>query len=154
MKRRYDRFERQTERVLQARGISSFKAKKDRTTKADLYELWGKLTATEPSLQGHELVIQWDYKYDKKTMWSKPVILNLGNPLHLGGTHWVAVYKDKYFDSYGLAPPSILMDAGWSGDWNKRQIQGVLNGNCGQYAILWLSYVVRNKENEFFNLFK
>ena len=153
MKGRYDRYERATERTLQAKGLSAIKAKKDRTTKDDLYEFWDKLAETEPSLRKHKLVVQWDYKYDKKTMWNSPVVLNLGNPLNLGGTHWVAIYKDKYFDSYGLSPPDIILEAGWKGEHNKRQIQGILNGNCGQYCVLWLSYVLRNKEKDFYDLF-
>ncbi len=144
----WNRYERSVERALQIKGVSQILSKKDRTTKEDLYRIWNQITAGS----GPELLIQWDYNYDKKTMWNKPVILNLGNPLQMGGTHWIAVYGDKFFDSYGLPPPVGLYLGGWDGEWEDRQIQGLYNGNCGQYCILWLNSILTGGKN-FYNSF-
>lgn len=147
--RRYNRYERQTERTLQAKGISSSLAKADRTTKVELYRIWDELTDGKMG----KLLVEWDYKYNKKTMYDRPVIMNLGNPLQMGGTHWVAIWRNKYSDSYGLPPSEIVIKNGFKGSYNKVQIQGIINGNCGQYALLWLYYIMSGREAEFYSLF-
>ncbi len=154
LKLMYDKNKRKVDRLLMARGLNRRLSTSDRTTKEDLLNIWKELQNDYPELKSKELEVIWDYKYDIKKHFNKPVIINIGNGLTVGGTHWTAIYKSAYFDSYGLAPPSILYEAGWSGTYNTKQIQALTSGGCGQMAISWLSYVVRNKENEFFNLFK
>ena len=92
---------------------------------------------------------------DVKINWQKDFIkdpnllqiINLGNP-RLGGTHWVAVYQNKYFDPFGLAP--AIPDL----EWIPFQIQSIRSGHCGTYAIMWLYYAFHDEIDKFYNLFK
>jgi hypothetical protein len=95
MSRRYNKYERATEKRLTAKGISPTLAKADRTTKADLFRIWDEIR--EDGMP--DLLVEWDYKYNPKTMRSKPLIMNLGNPFGAGGSHWITVLGSKYFDS-------------------------------------------------------
>ncbi len=81
----------------------------------------------------------------------EPTIINLGNQLN-GGTHFVAAYKDHYFDSMGQVPPHV-------GDldkkqWTSIQIQPLNQGHCGAYSLLFLLYATRDKLPEFYSLFR
>lgn len=141
--------ERANVRFLTATGVSSLMAKKDQTNKEQLYDIWGEIA---PAGWLDKLVVDWDYRWNKG-LWNKPVVLNLGNPLNVGGTHWIAVWRDKYFDSYGLPPSDILVAKGWKGTWNTHQIQGLTNGRCGQYCLIWLKHMLEDREEDFYKLF-
>lgn len=92
------------------------------------------------------VAINWLKDYDKNN--KGPQILNMGNPT-IGGTHWVATYNGKYFDPFGVVPPSQLQDL----EWIPLQIQSIRSGHCGTYAMLWLYYMMRGEEDQFYNLF-
>lgn len=141
--------EKANARFLTASGVSSFMARKDQTNKEQLYRIWDEIA--EPQWRD-KLMVDWDYRWNK-SLYDRPVVLNLGNPLNVGGTHWVAVWKDKYFDSYGLPPSDILLSKGWRGTWNTHQIQGITAGRCGQYCLIWLKHVLENREEDFYKLF-
>lgn len=134
----YERNSKKVQTYLSARGAPASLSKPAETSKQQLLKLWDEFTTG-----GYGLVVEWDYNYNKKTMYDRPVILNIGNPFNVGGTHWVSVYRDKYFDSFGLPPPSILYANGWTGAWNDKQIQAVNRGNCGQFALLFLLYATK-----------
>lgn len=94
------------------------------------------------------LRISWASDYDKN--YKGPQILNLGNRSN-GGTHWVAVFNDHYFDSLGLPPPSIS-------DLHNKQytdidIQPSMQGHCGQYCLLWIRHMMDNDMGDFYKLF-
>ncbi len=90
--------------------------------------------------------INWLKDYDENN--KGPQILNMGNP-KLSGTHWVATYNGKYFDSFGLPPPPQLQNL----EWIPFQIQSIRSAHCGQYAMLWLYYMMRGEEDQFYNMF-
>lgn len=128
---------------------------KGETTREELERMW-------EVWNGGTLRVIWDYKWNKEhmreSMRGVPYIINIGNPLQMGGTHWIAVIGDYYMDSFGLPPTHILMDSpppgGWK--WNKNQIQSIVSGGCGQYALYFLYKVKQDPENginEFFKTF-
>lgn len=90
--------------------------------------------------------INWLQDYDKSN--KGPQIINLGNP-NIGGTHWVATYDGKYFDSFGLPPPPQLKKL----EWIPLQIQSIKSAHCGQYSLLYLYYVMRGEEDKFYDMF-
>lgn len=90
--------------------------------------------------------INWLKDYDEND--KCPQILNIGNP-NIGGTHWCATYNGEYFDPFGIVPPSNLNNL----EWVPLQIQSVKSGHCGQYCVLWLYYVMRGEEDQFYNMF-
>lgn len=90
--------------------------------------------------------INWLKDYDPKD--KGPQILNLGNP-NIGGTHWIATYNGKYFDPFGIVPPPNLNNL----EWVSLKIQSVKSGHCGQYCVLWLYYMMRGEEDQFYNMF-
>ena len=52
------------------------------------------------------------------------------------GTHWVAVYNNEYYDSFGLPPPKCLEK---QIDWyNVRQHQNIKSSLCGLYACFYI----------------
>lgn len=119
---------------LKEHGLSNMEAWKDMTTREDLENFWDKITpARAPKLN-----VIWDYNYDKKTMYNKPTIMNLGNPLDMGGTHWCAVYRDEYYDPFGLPVPYFVKLQNPSVQWNNYQYQDINYGNCGQFCLVWL----------------
>jgi hypothetical protein len=71
----------------------------------------------------------------------------------MGGSHWIALYKNKFFDSFGLPPSDIVLKNGFKGDWKGVQIQSMQTGGCGQYCLLWLYYVLSGDEAGFYELF-
>lgn len=71
------------------------------------------------------------------------------------GSHWIAIYIDKhgfgtYFDSYGLPPVSQhhidrLQRNCKRFKWNKQRLQSFDSSVCGQYCIVFLYYMCKNK---------
>ena len=57
------------------------------------------------------------------------------------GTHWVAVYGDEYYDSYGLPPPKKLSHL----KYNTVQHQKPNSSLCGLYACFYIYSRNRNK---------
>jgi hypothetical protein len=79
-------------------------------------------------------------------------IINLGNPIIGGGSHWTCTYNGKYFDSFGLVPVQKFEDAGY--EWIPLQKQNQNYGHCGTYCILWLYYAKIDELDKFYNLFE
>ena len=77
------------------------------------------------------------------------------------GSHWVAIYKNIYFDSYGLKPPNVIENYFINGyHMNDKQIQP-LNKNaqyCGWVCLMFLNEMNKNNKNKnnikFFNFLK
>lgn len=92
------------------------------------------------------------YLYDyKDNMSNNPTIINLGSRLN-GGTHFVAVYKDQYFDSFGQIPPHFQnLD---KKQWVEIQIQSINEGHCGVYALMFLYYAIHGEIDKFYSIFK
>lgn len=62
-------------------------------------------------------------------------VLNLDSSENRG-THWTAWYDDKYFDSYGFAPPDELQ---WKGLYNDLEIQKFYDPPiCGPLCIAFI----------------
>lgn len=112
--------------------------KKPMTTRSDLEFLANKLDL--------DVKINWlkDVDVNDKGM----QIINLGNP-SIGGTHWVAMYNNMYFDPFGLIPPEKLDNL----EWVPLQIQNMNFGHCGSYCILWLYYCKMGEVDKFYNMF-
>lgn len=93
--------------------------------------------------------VDWAYNFDKSIPY---MVLNLGNPSTVGGTHWVAVdnIKKRYFDPLGASPPSYI-PKGYQ--YNNLQIQDFNFGHCGQYSVLFLVYSKADELDRFYNLF-
>lgn len=117
--------------------------KKSGTNKNDLYYLLSKIGIDNVS-------IDWLYNFSINYPY---MILNLGNPLNQGGTHYVAVdnINKRYFDPFGLSPPNIITQSNY--EWSPLQIQNIDFGHCGQYCCLWLYYSKHNELDRFYNLF-
>lgn len=92
--------------------------------------------------------VVWQLDFDPKISFQ---IINMGNGL-IGGTHWVAVdnVNKRYFDSFGMPPPTII-PADY--EWIPIQIQNINYGHCGQYAVLFLWYSMRDEIDQFYNIF-
>jgi len=91
--------------------------------------------------------ISWLKDYDSN--YSGPQILNLGNNT-IGGTHWVAIDNNFYFDSFGITPPPQLEHL----QYTPLHIQNINFGFCGNYCLLWLYYSKMDELDQFYNLFK
>ena len=113
--------------------------KKPMTTRSDLEFLANKLDL--------DVKINWLKDVDVNDKGAK--IINLGNPV-ISGSHWVAVYDGKYFDSFGLIPPEKLDHL----EWIPLQKQNQNYGHCGQYSVLWLYYAKMGELDKFYNLFE
>lgn len=113
--------------------------KQQMTTRSDLEFLANKLGLDD-------VKINWlkDYKDYKG-----PQILNLGNPT-IGGSHWICIYNNKYFDPFGLIPPPQLNHL----EWTPLQIQNPNAGYCGTYCVLYLYYAKIGELDRFYNLFQ
>jgi hypothetical protein len=64
------------------------------------------------------------------------------------GTHWVAVYNNNYFDSFGL-PPSDVIKKYMNKKFKKiyyssNQLQPVGTSACGYYCIMFIRQMSRN----------
>ena len=97
----------------------------------------------------------------EEAMSGVPYVINIGNPLQMGGTHWVAVWKNYYMDSFGLPPTHILIKTAPRGGFIQatkgEQIQSVASGGCGQYSLYFLYLAVMKGEEgikEFNRIFK
>jgi len=67
-------------------------------------------------------------------------VLNL-DELEDPGTHWVAVFENEYYDSFGLPPPKCLENRIlW---YNTQQHQNVNSSLCGLYACYFIQ--MRNR---------
>lgn len=110
------------------------------TTKSDLEKILDRFNI-------NDCKISWLEDYDPS--YSGPQILNMGNR-NIGGTHWVATYQDKYFDSFGLPPPPRLAHL----QWTPLQIQDIDEGHCGQWAALWCYFAKKNELDEFYSEFE
>lgn len=81
-------------------------------------------------------------------------VINL-SPKADKGTHWVAVYIDKYgtafyFDSYGFAPDNknirnFLRLHSNRLSYNKRQIQHISSVKCGKFVCIFIITKMYNK---------
>ena len=74
------------------------------------------------------------------------------------GSHWVAIYKNIYFDSYGLKPPNSIEDYFKKGYYmNDKQIQPLNNNSqyCGWICMMFLHYMNnkydKNKNDDYNN---
>lgn len=76
------------------------------------------------------------------------VIINMGNPI-LGGTHWVCVYKNTYFDSFGIHPPPEIKTK----IYRDIKIQNPQDGKCGLYCVLFIYFAKKNNIEEFYEIF-
>jgi len=110
-------------------------------TKEDLQYLFDKLNI-KPS---PPIVWLKDYHPSLDT---NGVIINMGNPF-LGGTHWVCVYKNTYFDSFGLHPPPEVKNK----IYQDIKIQNPRSGKCGLYCLLFIYFAKKNNIKEFYELF-
>lgn len=93
--------------------------------------------------------VDWSYNFDSSIPY---MILNLGNPSTVGGTHWVAVdnIKKRYFDPLGASPPTYIPK---DYEYSNLQIQDFNFGHCGQYSVLFLVYSKGDELDRFYNLF-
>lgn len=92
--------------------------------------------------------ITWLKDYDK-SMDKDGAIINLGNPLFRGGSHWVCVYKNTYFDSFGLYPPPEVKNK----IYQDIKIQNPEDGKCGLYCVLFIYFAKKNNIEEFYEIF-
>lgn len=94
--------------------------------------------------------VDWAYNFDKKIPYQ---ILNMGNPMLMGGTHWVAVDNThkRYFDPLGASPPEYIPK---NYEYSNLQVQDFNWGRCGQYSVLFLKYSMADEVDRFFNLFE
>ena len=75
------------------------------------------------------------------------LVINLQDFLDGGGTHWVCVFGNEYFDSFGLSPPEEVV--GWMKKhhkkcwYNSSKIQMNDSVLCGYYCIHFIEE--RNK---------
>jgi len=63
--------------------------------------------------------------------------------------HWVAMYNDVWFDSYGLPAPEVIQER----THYTKQIQAYDRDYCGPFCILWLYCMQHNKSDLFEFLF-
>lgn len=68
---------------------------------------------------------------------NKGYILNLENH-NQGGSHWVALYKGHYYDSYGVVPTKHISK--FAKTYSTEQYQSLHQESCGYYAV----YVLKN----------
>lgn len=115
--------------------------KKPMTTRSDLEFLTKKLDL--------DVEINWLKDCLDPDKFKGMQIINLGNP-NIGGTHWIAVYDGKYFDSFGLVPPEKLDHL----EWIPLQKQNQNFGHCGSFCVLWLYYAKMGELDQFYNLFE
>lgn len=96
-------------------------------------------------------------------------IVNMEDSTEGDGSHWVSIWFNKidepalYFDSFGIDPPIAIMD--FMNQWNSKcifstkEIQNINSGFCGQYCLLFLHQMsknkgkLKNKYNNFINRF-
>lgn len=69
---------------------------------------------------------------------------------HIGGSHWIAIYKEQYFDPLGLP---IARDNLNYLQYTPLPIQNNRFGGCGLYSLLFIYYANKDDIDGFFNLF-
>ena len=121
--------------------ISNRLANKSMTTKSDVEKLLKDLDIPA--------VVDWAYNFTRDEPY---MILNMGHPMLMGGTHWVAVdnVKKRYFDPLGASPPEYIPK---DYQYSNVQIQDFNFGRCGQYSVLFLKYSMNDEVDRFYNLF-
>jgi len=75
------------------------------------------------------------------------------NGVDVFGTHWVCLYVENdgvvYFDSFGVIAPSnveVFLSKRFPRYlYNKKQIQDIRTGHCGDFCIFFLAFMNRNK---------
>ena len=79
-------------------------------------------------------------------------VVNLGNS-NSPGSHWVAIYNDYYFDSFGV-DPSIEIINFFKNDFttNTYRIQELNSIMCGYFCIGFLNHMFDGKPYEDFIL--
>jgi len=85
--------------------------------------------------------------FSSDTLPSRPRLLVCNtDPHYLPGTHWIAIYVDKYghgeyFDSFGRAPAAVFCDymnrhcRVWT--FNNKQLQSIISQFCGHYCCFY-----------------
>lgn len=111
------------------------------TTRSDLERLL--------SIEGIPAQIDWGFNFDRSVPY---MVLNIGIPGILGGTHWVGVdnVHRRYFDPLGASPPTYI-PANY--EHSNIDVQDYRYGHCGQYVVLWLCYSIADEIDRFHNLF-
>jgi len=75
-------------------------------------------------------------------------IINMDNSNN-NGTHWVSLYDNFYFDSYGLEAPNEVYDfLNKQYYYNNQQYQKLYDTNCGWYSIIFFLYFKNKKINK------
>lgn len=99
---------------------------------------------------GINVRIVWRKDYDPKLKRNPNIgqIINMGSPM-IGGSHWTAAYRDKYFDSLSMPPPPNMKHL----QWTPLQIQDMMYGHCGQYSLYWIYYQMIGEEDKFYAMF-
>ena len=93
---------------------------------------------------------------DMKLKHNRSYIINLENEIgedgdRNDGTHWTCFQVDEYpngkkmacyFDSYGVGPPTEVIDfVGEEIPYNKKDIQSLMNNACGWYCLAYLHFI-------------
>lgn len=73
------------------------------------------------------------YMRDDDLPKSGSYVLNLDSK-NQSGTHWVSIYNNEYFDSYGLPSPEKLRGKKLV---NKKRLQ-YASDTCGEWAVLYI----------------
>lgn len=100
-----------------------------------------------------KIIFRDELKYYKKEPYMK-FIINTSKS-NENGMHWVALYIDKnlngfYFDSFSIFLFDEIIDFVRPNKLfvSKISIQNPNYGYCGQYCLLFLIYMVRNKKKD------
>ena len=65
------------------------------------------------------------------------------------GEHWVAVYNNEYFDSYGFPPLDVRLTKFLPKfTYNATQLQRVLSNACGFYCVYYILHRARGNSAE------
>jgi hypothetical protein len=113
---------------------------KSMTTDSDLFTLAKRLKIPLMAVVNKDRL--HEFKPKARTGW----IINLEDSDDGGGTHWTALWLDDkcsvYMDSFGIDPPNDVLQFAkrWKKDIivSRDEIQDIMDGGCGQYAILFL----------------
>lgn len=92
------------------------------------------------------ITFDWIDNYNPNT---ERQILNIDSD-HIGGTHWIAIYKNYYFDPLGLP---IARDSLNHLQYTYIPVQNYKQGGCGLYCVLFIWYASNNDIDGFYNLF-
>jgi hypothetical protein len=110
------------------------------STQADLQKLCTRL--------GLKVKFDWIDNYDPH---ENNQILNIDED-HIGGTHWVAIYRNQYyFDPLGMPPARDELN---TLQYTFVPIQNPKGGSCGLYCCLYLWYANMDEMDKFYSLFE